>query len=66
MRNEAIAFAPGRVELLGNHTDYNQGLVLSAAIDLGVTVRARKDSSNRITVSSTTNGGRAEIDISRI
>ncbi len=32
------AFAPGRVELLGNHTDYNQGVVLSAAIDLGVTV----------------------------
>jgi galactokinase len=66
MGNEVIAFAPGRVELLGNHTDYNQGLVLSAAIHLGVTVRARKDSSNRITVSSTTNGGRAEIDISRI
>ncbi|HXO98037.1 MAG TPA: galactokinase family protein, partial [Chthoniobacterales bacterium] len=66
MCNEAISFAPGRVELLGNHTDYNQGLVLSAAIHLGVTVRARKDSSNLITVSSATNGRRAEIDISSI
>ncbi len=28
-----IARAPGRVEILGNHTDYNQGLVLSAAVD---------------------------------
>jgi galactokinase len=63
---EAVSFAPGRVELLGNHTDYNQGLVLSAAIHLGVTVRARKDSSNRITVSSATNGRRAEIDIQSI
>ncbi len=27
------AEAPGRVELLGNHTDYNGGLVLAAAID---------------------------------
>lgn len=27
------AVAPGRVELLGNHTDYNGGLVLAAAID---------------------------------
>lgn len=27
------ARAPGRVELLGNHTDYNGGLVLAAAID---------------------------------
>lgn len=26
--------APGRVEILGNHTDYNEGFVLSAAIDL--------------------------------
>ncbi|MFH1476164.1 MAG: galactokinase [Verrucomicrobiota bacterium] len=30
------AYAPGRVEILGNHTDYNEGFVLSAAIDLGV------------------------------
>ncbi len=27
------AFAPGRVEILGNHTDYNQGLVMAVAID---------------------------------
>ena len=25
--------APGRLELLGNHTDYNQGLVLAIAVD---------------------------------
>lgn len=25
--------APGRVELLGNHTDYNEGLVMSLAVD---------------------------------
>ncbi len=31
-------FAPGRVELLGNHTDYNGGYVLSAAIQQGVRV----------------------------
>lgn len=29
------AYAPGRVEVLGNHTDYNEGFVLSAAINLG-------------------------------
>src|SRR2546423_1674915 len=28
-----LARAPARVELLGNHTDYNGGLVLAAAID---------------------------------
>ena len=32
---ESIAWAPGRIEVLGNHTDYNKGTVLSAAINLG-------------------------------
>ncbi len=31
----SVAYAPGRVEVLGNHTDYNEGFVLSAAIDRG-------------------------------
>jgi galactokinase len=31
----AAAYAPGRIEVLGNHTDYNEGFVLSAAIDAG-------------------------------
>lgn len=34
----AVGFAPGRVELLGNHTDYNEGFVLTAAIDRAVAV----------------------------
>jgi galactokinase len=33
-----VAYAPGRVEILGNHTDYNEGFVLSAAIDAGIAV----------------------------
>lgn len=35
---EAVGVAPGRVELLGNHTDYNEGFVLTSAIDRGVVV----------------------------
>ncbi len=31
-----VSYAPGRVEILGNHTDYNEGFVLSAAIDAGI------------------------------
>jgi galactokinase len=34
------AFAPGRVNLIGEHTDYNQGLCLPFAIESGVTVTA--------------------------
>jgi galactokinase len=36
------ACAPGRVELLGNHTDYNEGVVLGAAIDRVICVSGAK------------------------
>jgi galactokinase len=36
----ARAFAPGRANLIGEHTDYNDGLCLPFAIERGVTVTA--------------------------
>ncbi|NJK92192.1 MAG: hypothetical protein HC904_10395 [Blastochloris sp.] len=43
-------YAPGRAELLGNHTDYNEGLVLSLAINAGTRIEAtpRQDGSIRL------------------
>jgi galactokinase len=40
LTSHAVAFAPGRANLIGEHTDYNQGLALPFAITEGVTVRA--------------------------
>lgn len=37
----SAAFAPGRVNLIGEHTDYNEGLALPFAIRQGVTVKAQ-------------------------
>lgn len=46
------AFAPGRIEVLGNHTDYNEGLVLGAAIDRGLTVTGSRHDDHLIRLSS--------------
>ncbi|HEY6396320.1 MAG TPA: galactokinase family protein [Solirubrobacteraceae bacterium] len=44
----AIASGPGRVNLIGEHTDYNDGLSLPFAIDQRVTVRADALEASRI------------------
>jgi galactokinase len=46
----ATAFAPGRVNLIGEHTDYNEGLALPFAISEGVTVRATRADEDRFQV----------------
>ncbi|MGY6520737.1 MAG: galactokinase [Mongoliitalea sp.] len=40
---QVLAHAPGRINLIGDHTDYNQGFVLPAAIDLGITMAVSKN-----------------------
>ncbi|MBQ8445586.1 MAG: galactokinase, partial [Opitutales bacterium] len=42
---EAVAQAPGRLEFIGNHVDYNNGLVMGVAIDkhISVSVSLRND-----------------------
>ena len=36
MKDSVAAFAPGRIEFLGNHLDYNGGTVLGTAINAGI------------------------------
>jgi galactokinase len=59
------AFAPGRVELLGNHTDYNEGLVLGAAIDRGLTIVGSAQSNEMISLSSDLMG-RFQVALNRL
>ena len=42
--------APGRVNLLGEHVDYNQGVVLPAAIDREVRLAAAPTKDGRVTL----------------
>ena len=43
LRRRACVHAPGRVNLIGEHTDYNEGFVLPVAIDLGIAIALRAD-----------------------
>src|SRR3954447_8775260 len=47
-----IATAPGRVNLMGDHTDYNDGFALPAAIPLSCRVEYGDAASQRISVTS--------------
>jgi galactokinase len=50
VKQPVTAFAPGRVNLIGEHTDYNEGLALPFAISEGVTVRADPGQAGQVTV----------------
>jgi galactokinase len=66
MPNAATTFAPGRVEILGNHTDYNLGLVLSAAIHLGVTIESEQLSEPMLEITSRTNDRTVRTELARL
>ncbi len=55
---EAVSYAPGRIEVLGNHTDYNAGYVFSAAIDKGTFFAVSPAADDKVTlVALDVNGG---------
>ncbi len=56
------AYAPGRVNLIGDHTDYLGGLVLPMAIDLGTTVEGEA-AGDRVTLTSADQAGPAVLPL---
>jgi galactokinase len=51
--NLSVFFAPGRVNLIGEHTDYNGGYVFPCALSFGTYLLCRKTSDNVIKFAST-------------
>src|SRR5262245_15520582 len=49
-----IVRSPGRVNLIGEHTDYNEGFVLHAAIDTATYIAITKCSNDRLSLYTNT------------
>src|SRR5262245_34204075 len=64
-RRPRVFSAPGRVNLIGEHTDYNDGFVLPMAIDRRTFVAAAPREDRTIRASSTNESGRIEFEIGR-
>ncbi len=58
-----IASAPGRVNLIGEHTDYNDGYVFPVAIDKYINIAARQRTDRRVTLHASDVNGSWEFNL---
>lgn len=58
--------APGRVDLMGSHTDYNLGFVLIQAIEHNTWIAARPREDDKVRIASLNLDGMAEFQLSNI
>jgi galactokinase len=61
-----VVRAPGRVNLIGEHTDYNEGYVLPIAIDRAITIALIPTDDRRVTVTLDASGETAGFDLDDI
>ena len=61
-----VATAPGRVNLIGEHTDYNDGFVMPCAIELCTRVAAAGRDDRRLVIRSSQFPGEFEFDLNEL
>src|SRR5512135_3651015 len=60
-----VAAAPGRVNVIGEHTDYNDGYVFPMAIDRYTVIAAGPAANGRVQIRSTLGDAPAHIDLAQ-
>lgn len=63
---EVFAQAPGRIEFIGNHTDYNGGFTMGVAIDKIVMTALAKRDDDKLCFASIRTGEKVYVDINDI
>ncbi len=61
-----VVHAPGRVNLIGEHTDYNEGFVLPVAIDLGIAIAVLPTGDRQVEVTLAATGETLGFDLDAI
>ncbi len=61
-----FVFSPGRINLIGEHTDYNDGFVMPAAIDKGIYIAFAKNKNNRIRLFSYDFDETVEVELKKL
>jgi galactokinase len=65
-RSVRVVRAPGRINLIGEHTDYNDGFVLPLAIDREVVIASVRSDDRRVALTRLDTGEEAGFDLDRI
>ena len=58
-----LFFSPGRVNLIGEHTDYNGGYVFPCALSFGTYLMVRENGLRQVRMATTNFDHRAEVDL---
>ncbi len=58
-----LFFSPGRVNLIGEHTDYNGGYVFPCALSFGTYLLVRKNQSRKVHLATTNFDHRGEVNL---